>query len=140
MILAFQKLPSHGQLELKHHDVLFRFSLCRMSLQHQLAHDDKAARFTAFRHLISRNFVAARFPLRAALLNHCLVPGHYAEHLQRWLKFFKPSQVRSWDLVCTQTKRQTGGDTHTHTHALRFRQTVTCVDLVYRSPRFLWPG
>ncbi|XP_022908158.1 bifunctional heparan sulfate N-deacetylase/N-sulfotransferase [Onthophagus taurus] len=59
--------------------------------QHTKAHGDLIANNYSFHDVITAGDTAPK-PLRD-LRNRCLVPGKYAQHLERWLSYFSASQL-----------------------------------------------
>jgi len=60
-------------------------------LQHVRSHNDHTALTHSFYDVVNASSQAPK-PLRE-LRRHCLYPGLYAQHLQRWLDYFDVSQV-----------------------------------------------
>jgi len=63
----------------------------RDTFQHMRSHNDLTALSHSFYDVINASSRAAK-PLRD-LRRHCLNPGLYEQHLQRWLDYFDISQV-----------------------------------------------
>jgi heparan sulfate N-deacetylase/N-sulfotransferase NDST2 len=63
--------------------------------QHQRAHADPAATGYTWREVLAAGPAASR-PL-LALQAHCLQPGNYAAHLERWLAHYRPKQLQVVD-------------------------------------------
>ncbi|KAK1159382.1 bifunctional heparan sulfate N-deacetylase/N-sulfotransferase 1b [Acipenser oxyrinchus oxyrinchus] len=59
--------------------------------QHQRAHDDPVALKYSFHEVITAGPDA---PVKLRILqNRCLVPGWYATHIERWLKYYHSNQI-----------------------------------------------
>lgn len=67
--------------------------------QHQRAHQDHLALNNTFQAVVTADPSAPRDLL--ALQRHCLSPGAYATHLERWLQHYQPSQVRCYRQLVT---------------------------------------
>ena len=63
--------------------------------QHQRSHNDSAALKRRFSSIITSNDTSNR-EVRT-LRDQCLKPGLYAQHLKRWLRYFKPTQIYTID-------------------------------------------
>ena len=72
---------------------------CSFCLQHMRFHMDTVALTYSFYEVISATESAPR-PLRE-LRHRCLNPGQYVHHLERWLTYYKPKQVRLLATVLT---------------------------------------
>lgn len=74
--------------------------MCHCLSQHQRAHEDRAALQFTFYDVISAR-PGAPAALRS-LQSHCLIPGLYSTHLEKWLTYYPANQVSK------------GTDTHLH--------------------------
>lgn len=69
--------------------------------QHMRAHNDKAATTYSFMDVLTGNLNHTKnhtsWGLVRQLREHCLSPGHYHEHLARWLHKFRPTALHFVD-------------------------------------------
>lgn len=78
------------------------------------AHDDEASLQYSFRDVITAKPDSPK--LLRELQKHCLEPGKYATHLQRWLTHFSSRQVRKRlgkRLVYREGRGRGGGERET---------------------------
>uniref|UniRef100_A0AC35FTS7 [heparan sulfate]-glucosamine N-sulfotransferase n=1 Tax=Panagrolaimus sp. PS1159 TaxID=55785 RepID=A0AC35FTS7_9BILA len=61
--------------------------------QHMLSHNDSTAMKYSAEKLFSMPPDDPKYEETNRLRQRCLKPGHYAEHLDRWLDYFLPSQI-----------------------------------------------
>ncbi|XP_051869755.1 bifunctional heparan sulfate N-deacetylase/N-sulfotransferase 1b isoform X1 [Pristis pectinata] len=73
--------------------------------QHQRAHDDPVALKYSFHEVITAG--ADTIPKLRALQNRCLIPGWYAMHIERWLKYYHANQILVLDGQLLRTEPAT---------------------------------
>ena len=90
--LGYNYLPQRHTIFCLPKLCLFAFITYYVCLQHMRFHMDTVALTYSFYEVISATESAPR-PLRE-LRHRCLNPGQYVHHLERWLTYYKPKQVR----------------------------------------------